>query len=268
MPFASALGLVPALQALVFRYGSGEELWERVAFAYGVSGLEVEGVVEGGRWLVADVTDAVLAWLVRDATARYLADPSPRWVDVIEGALGAMGRKAGGWVEDFREFAWVERASSPGPVHVFAREVSVSGDALVRFVWEELRETFLGSERVPGRPVCEVIESAGPLTGREREEVVRRLRLVRKFLRRYCEYMLERGQVAEAASLMNEAHLLLWVFARLVEPFVSEGAYKRARAAGRSEEVGEDAVWVGWGEDGSCSRFIHSLHRGTRLLGV
>ncbi|MEO2241532.1 MAG: TM1812 family CRISPR-associated protein [Euryarchaeota archaeon] len=238
MPFASALGLVPALQALVFRHGSagGGKLWERVAFAYGISGHEVKGVVEGGRWLVADVTDAVLAWLARDATARYLADPSPRWVDVIEGALDAMGRGAGGWVDELREFARVERASSPGPVHVFAREGSVSGDALVEFVWGELREAFLGSERVPERPVREVVEPGGPLSGEEREEVVRRLRLVGEFLRRYCSYMLDRGRVAEVASLMNETHLLLRVLAKLVEPFVSEGAYKRARASGRSEE--------------------------------
>ncbi|WP_456484038.1 hypothetical protein [Methanopyrus kandleri] len=232
MPFASALGLVPALRALTFRravLGDDEgSLWERVAFSYCISGKEVEGVVEGDRWLVADVTDHVLAWRARDAVATYLADPSPRWVDEAGEALRTIRSEPVEWVETLREFARVERASSPGPVHEFVREEDVPDrDSLVELVWRTLRRVFSGNME-PREPVRRTV-SEGPLTPEERRELAARLSEVRDFLREYCRYMLDRGRVTEAASLMNETHLLLRAFAKLVEPFLNEGAYKRAR---------------------------------------
>ncbi len=211
MPFTASLGCLSALRlamarnavssAVMSEKGTGVRLLEGVAASYSLAGPDVRGVVEGNRWVVMDATPHLLAWRSVDVLAEFLRDPSPVLVDEL-------GELVGEDPSVLRTLAKLERMPVPGLVAGFLRDneppmlEGVPGHA-VEVVWETLREV-LTSVSVDGN-------------GDALELAVSVLDAVREPLGRYCRYLLDRGRVAEAASLMNEVHMLAHAVAVLAQ---------------------------------------------------
>ncbi len=259
MPFTASLGCLSALRLAAARNavlsaaegeeGTGARLLEGVAASYSLAGPDVKGVVEGDRWVVMDATPHLLAWRSVDVLAEFLRDPSPVSVDELERIVGED-------LEALRTLAKLERMPVPGLVADFLRDNEpprlerVPGHA-VKTVWETLGEVFTSAP----------IEGDGDALGL----AVSVLNAVREPLGRYCRYLLDRGRVAEAASLMNEVHLLARAVAVLAQALSGRrgGEVPEAEVARLLEAVCEELrckVLEPEGLEAARRRELEALH--------